>query len=146
MQGSLNEHQFPDDFIPIREGDHLRVSKLQLTHDAIFANLEVSQDISGIPVMQNGALGENLFNKTLNISRVFKENCFDFTKYKLIIILLLYIQVVSGRKKFQFVSSGQNVTSFIFNGKTMDQFNTSASLYGLPEVKINYGNSCVYFK
>jgi len=91
MQGSLNEHQFPDDFIPIREGDHLRVSKLQLTHDAIFANLEVSQDISGIPVMQNGALGENLFNKTLNISRVFKENCFDFTKYKLIIILLLYI-------------------------------------------------------
>jgi hypothetical protein len=80
MKGLLNEHQFPDDFIAIREGDHLRVSKLQLTHDVFFANLQVSQDISGIPVMEDGALGAKLFNKTLNISRVFKEYPSDFTE------------------------------------------------------------------
>ena len=55
--------------------------------------------------------------------------------------VFLHIQVVSGRKTFQFVSSGQNVTSNTFNGKAMDQFNTSASLYGLPDVKLNYGNN-----
>jgi len=80
MKGLLNEHQFPDDFIPIREGDHLRVSKLQLTHDVFFANIQVSQDISRIPVMEDGSLGAKLFNKTLNISRVFKEYPSDFTE------------------------------------------------------------------
>ena len=51
---------------------------------------------------------------------------------------------MSGRKTFQSISSGQNVTSNTFNGKTMDQFNTSASLYGSPNLKLNYGNNCQF--
>ena len=71
-------HQFPDDFIPIRKGDNLRVNKLHLTHDVFFSNLTVSQNISGIPVLENGLLGANLFKKTVNVSMVWRKCLTDF--------------------------------------------------------------------
>lgn len=65
LSGLLNGAQFPNDFISVRENDHLNLNKLQLIQDSVFARLSVKEKVAGMNVT-DGRWGTNLLNKSSN--------------------------------------------------------------------------------
>lgn len=117
LDGQLNGLHFPDDFITVTENDTLRIGKLQLNGQMAFSRLNVSHDMSGLPVLPDGRLSiGNFLNKT-------KPD----------------VQVITGRKKFDKVESLREVACGTINGRPLDHFDTNSSRYGQPDIPLVFG-------
>lgn len=65
LSGLINGKRFPQDFVSVRENDHLKIKRLQLDDDTSMAKLSVTENFAGM-TLKEGRFGSNLVNRSTN--------------------------------------------------------------------------------